>query len=256
MDGERRWSITYRAAVARWQRLVQAAAFYMVWVWLSVAVRASILGGTIFINEIHYDNAGRDVHEMIEVAIPEAWSTDSVLSRLRVTLYNGSSGRPYGRVIALTDFLWDAAQARDGYRFYYRLYGSVQNGAPDGMALSFDMDADGTFEQVQFLSYEGSFVATAGDAAGLMSSDIGVFESGATPPGLSLQLSGTGRRYEDFSWRMPQASTTGAVNRGQSFASRADVPEPRAGLVWWTLAVLVVCGRGYGRRRSATRWRC
>ena len=256
MDSERRWSGAHGAAVARWQRLIQAVAFYGVWVLSSVAVRASILDGRIFINELHYDNAGRDVGEMIEVAVPEAWSTDSVLNRLRVTLYNGSSGRPYGRAIALTDFLWDPAQARDGYRFYYRLYGSLQNGAPDGMALSFDLDADGTFEQVQFLSYEGSFVATAGDAAGLVSSDIGVFESSSTSPGLSLQLSGTGRRYEDFNWQMPQASTTGAVNRGQSFSARAGVPEPRSELVWLILAVLAVCGSSYGRRRSATRLKC
>ena len=49
----------------------------------------------------------------------------------------------------------------------------IQNGAPDGVALS----QNGTL--VEFLSYEGSFAATNGSAAGTTSTDIGVAETGS-----------------------------------------------------------------------------
>ena len=57
----------------------------------------------------------------------------------------------------------------------------IQNGSPDGLAL---VDAGGAV--VEFLSYEGSFTATSGNANGLVSVDIGVSEPG--PIGQSLQL--------------------------------------------------------------------
>ncbi|NOS35787.1 MAG: hypothetical protein GQ522_04025, partial [Deltaproteobacteria bacterium] len=45
----------------------------------------------IFINEIHYDNAGGDVGEAVEIAGP-AWSD---LSGWNIVLYNGNSGGSY-----------------------------------------------------------------------------------------------------------------------------------------------------------------
>ena len=75
----------------------------------------------------------------------------------------------------------------------------------------------------QFLSYEGTFTALNGPALGLTSVDIGVSESGALA-GSSLQLTGAGQIYEDFSWSMGAANTSGAVNSGQRFI--AAVPEP------------------------------
>ncbi len=244
-----------RAPRAAGNRLLWALANMVAIMVFAVPLQASILSGKIFINEVHYDNRGRDVDELIEVAMPVALSTADVLRRLRVTLYHGSSGRPYGPRIVLEDFNFDPAADRDGYRFFYRFYSSLQNGAPDGMALAFDSDADGRYEQVQFLSYEGSFAAVGGDANGLTSIDIGVAESGSVPAGYSLQLGGTGRRYDEFRWQAARAATPGVLNRGQSFAAgRSAVPEPSSLTLWW-LGILATATVAYRRRCTRCQWR-
>ncbi len=76
---------------------------------------------------------------------------------------------------------------------------------------------------VQFLSYEGTFTAVGGPADGITSTDIGVSETSSTPVGDSLQLTGTGTEYEDFTWASPEPSTFGAVNAGQTFSGNAAV---------------------------------
>jgi hypothetical protein len=69
---------------------------------------------------------------------------------------------------------------------------------------------------IQFLSYEGVFTATTGPANGISSTDIGVEESNTTTPsGFSLQLTGTGNTYGDFTWNVPAADSPGALNVGQ-----------------------------------------
>jgi hypothetical protein len=124
---------------------------------------------------------------------------------------------------------------------------SLQNGAPDGIALVDDGGA-----VVQFLSYEGSFTATAGAANGLTSVDIGVAETSATPVGYSLALSGTGREYSDFSWGAAMPSSFGSINGEQFFAPRvspvpsstATVPvPPTGGILLLGILALVVFGR-------------
>ncbi len=76
----------------------------------------------------------------------------------------------------------------------------IQNGSPDGFAL---IDALG--HVVEFLSYEGSFVAAGGPADGLTSIDIGVSES-PSPVGQSL------RRDDEGLWSGPAANTFGFCN--------------------------------------------
>jgi predicted extracellular nuclease len=78
---------------------------------------------------------------------------------------------------------------------------------------------------VQFLSYEGTFVAVGGPADGQTSTDIGVAEDSNTPIGSSLQLVGSGTTYEDFTWAAPSPATFGAFNAGQSFGS-GEPPAP------------------------------
>jgi predicted extracellular nuclease len=51
----------------------------------------------------------------------------------------------------------------------------------------------------------------------LTSTDIGVSETGSEPVGQSLQLTGTGSTYGDFTWQPPAASSFGAINPGQTF---------------------------------------
>jgi predicted extracellular nuclease len=160
----------------------------------------------VFINEIHYDNTSTDAGEAIEVA--GVAGTD--LAGWSIALYNGSSSQlnVYG-TIDLTGVIPDQD---NGYGTLSFARAGIQNGAPDGMAL---LNGGGTV--VQFLSYEGSFVAASGPAAGMTSTDIGISESSSTPVGHSLQLTGTGNAYGDFAWAAAQPNTFGAVNTGQSF---------------------------------------
>jgi hypothetical protein len=46
---------------------------------------------------------------------------------------------------------------------------------------------------------------------------MGVSEGGSDPLGFSLQLTGTGAVYEDFTWQSPADDSFGAVNAGQDF---------------------------------------
>lgn len=116
-----------------------------------------------FINEIHYDDAGADTGEGVEIA--GVAGTD--LTGWSLVLYNGNGGASYG-TIALAGVIDDED---DGYGALGFAVPGLQNGSPDGVAL---VDGDGRV--VQFLSYEGSFTATNGPAQGLTSTDIGVAE--------------------------------------------------------------------------------
>jgi uncharacterized protein len=160
---------------------------------------------TVFINEIHYDNTGADVDEGVEVAGPAG--TD--LAGWQLIPYNGANGLSYAPIITLNGILEDQ-QAGWGTHFFP--ISGLQNGSPDGIAL---VNAAG--EVVQFLSYEGTFTAMNGPAAGMLSTDIGVFQPGTGPIGYSLQLSGTGKTYADFTWTAEAASTYNAPNNGQTF---------------------------------------
>lgn len=169
----------------------------------------------IFINEIHYDNDGTDSGEAIEIFGPAG----SDLSGWSLELYNGGGGSVYG-TLSLSGSIPPYQNGHGTLSFDYT---GLQNGAPDGLALVNNNTPDPTV--VQFLSYEGSFTATAGPANGMTSMDIGVSEIPTTPIGYSLQLTGSGFCYEDFTWSGPMANTFGSMNTGQS-----AVPIP--GAVW------------------------
>ncbi|MFW6170956.1 MAG: PEP-CTERM sorting domain-containing protein [Planctomycetota bacterium] len=195
--------------------------------WLPSTAMAVVVDSEIWINELHYDNAGADENEFVEVAAPAGF-TD--LSNVTLTLYNGNGGQPYGGTTNLDSF--SVSETVDGYTFYAHDI-SLQNGAPDGLALTHES------EVLQFLSYEGQFSATAGPANTLLSTDIGVEETPSTPLGLSLQLAGTGDSYLDFSWQSPAPHTRGTLNQAQSV-----VPEPSSLLLGLTLAMVsVLCWR-------------
>jgi predicted extracellular nuclease len=172
----------------------------------------------VFFNEIHYDNTGTDTGEAIEVAGPAG--TD--LSGWGIVLYNGNGGAPYDTT-SLSGTIPDLGGGFGVVVISYPSNG-IQNGSPDGMAL---VDASSTV--IQFLSYEGTFTALGGPADGLTSTDIGVFENGSGPVGDSLQLTGTGTVYEDFTWAADAPNTFGAFNNGQTFSSVPVTTDP-AGL--------------------------
>lgn len=145
------------------------------------------------ITEIHYDNAGVDVGEAIEIEAP----ADADLSGWSVVRYNGSNGLVYG-TDALSGTVTDLGGGVGTYVIDYPTDG-LQNGPPDGVAL---VGPDGVAE---FLSYEGSFTALDGPAAGLSSVDIGVAEGSTTPIGTSLQLAAGG-------WSGPKCASFGGLN--------------------------------------------
>jgi hypothetical protein len=162
--------------------------------------------GSPWINEFHYDNTGADADEFIEIA--GAAGTD--LTGYSLVLYNGNGGVLYDTV-PLSGIIPDQ---QNGFGTLAFPRAGIQNGSPDGLALVAPGNA-----VVQFLSYEGTFTAVGGPADGLTSTDIGVSEPGTTPAGQSLQLTGTGTQYRDFTWHAEQAETSGAVNTGQSFGA-------------------------------------
>ena len=172
-----------------------------------------------WINEVHYDNTGGDVNEMIEVVVENASSYN--LANLKIHLYNGNDGSVYD-----TDSIagFTLGNIVGNFTIFYLIYpvNGVQNGAPDGMALSYN----NVLIPGQFLSYEGTLVGTTGPAAGQTSVDIGVAELGTDPAGKSLQLSGTGTLYTNFTWQLPATSTAGSLNNNQTFSGFTPDPEP------------------------------
>ena len=170
------------------------------------------LAQSVFINELHYDNAGSDVGEAVEIAGPAG--TD--LAGWTVALYNGSATqRNVYATISLAGVIPDQDNGHGTLSF---ARAGIQNGSPDGLAL---VDGGGTV--VQFLSYEGSFVAVSGPAAGLSSTDIGVAESGSSAVGNSLQLTGPGTAYSDFDWMGSTPNTFGSPNSGQTFGAGGGI---------------------------------
>ncbi len=164
----------------------------------------------VWINEFHYDNAGTDSNEGIELA--GVAGTD--LSAFRLVRYNGSGGTVCG-----TDLLDGLYLDNEGGGFGAVWVGcplnGLQNDGPDGMAL---VEVSGGLTNViQFLGYEGVFTATEGPAAGLTCTDVGVMEAGTEAAGLSLQLAGSGSAAADFTWSGPLPASPGRLNDGQVF---------------------------------------
>ncbi|MBV1928162.1 MAG: Ig-like domain-containing protein, partial [Gammaproteobacteria bacterium] len=183
---------------------------------LLCAFSAQTVMADVFINEIHYDNAGSDVGESIEVA----GDAGTDLSGWSIVFYNGNNSQSY-RTTDLTGVLPNQQDGFGTLDFTLPSNG-IQNGAPDGMAL-----VDPSAQVVQFLSYEGTLTASNGPANGMTSVDIGVSESSGTPVGNSLQLSGSGSQAADFSWEADSANTFGAINTNQTFGGggpQVDTP--------------------------------
>ena len=170
----------------------------------------------VFINEFHYDNSGNDVGEFIEVVVGPAFlgATPSI------QLYNGNNGRSYGSRISLDEFTPGPSNTPGLPTLYFKEISGIQNGAPDGLALAID----GVVRE--FLSYEGTFTAVDGIAAGMTSNPVGVAQGPSTPVGQqSISRTGSGKIAEEFEWQIqPGNHTPGEINIGQSFGAS---PEPQ-----------------------------
>lgn len=159
----------------------------------------------LWVNEVHYDNTGTDANEGVEIA----GAAGTSLSGYSIVAYNGNGGVTYGTT-PLSGTLVNDTQ--NGLAVKWVAIAGLQNDM-DGFALIYQ--APGVTNVIQFLSYEGSFTAANGPAAGLNSTDIGVSEDSSTPTGQSLQLAGTGSQYADFSWIGPVPHTRDQINSNQ-----------------------------------------
>ncbi|WP_369141000.1 ExeM/NucH family extracellular endonuclease [Modestobacter versicolor] len=179
------------------------------------AVAAAAPPATPYLSEFHYDNAGTDAGEFVEVHLPPGTTS----AGLSVVLYNGGNGAVYD-----TDALPVVTAPADAPAVAVVEYpaNGIQNGGPDAIAL---VDAAGAV--LEFLSYEGTMTATGGPAAGTTSTDVGVSEAGTEPAGQSLS-----RRYDAATdalvWSGPAAATPGAVNPA---AAGPVEPPPASGEV-------------------------
>ena len=161
----------------------------------------------VFISEFHYDNDGTDANEGVEVEGPAGLD----LAGWSIVPYNGNGGGTYTpHSVALSGVIADDC---DGRGVIWFPIAGLQNG-PDGIALVAPGD-----NVVEFISYEGSFAATNGAAAGMTSTDIGVSQTASTPAGETLQRDAAG------TWTGPKSETTGSCN-GQT-----EPPAPASPIV-------------------------
>ena len=181
----------------------------------------------IFINEIHYDNAGADTGEFVEIAGPAG--TD--LAGWSLVFYSGSTPTNATQYDALS-LGGTIVDQQNGFGTIAFPRAGIQNGASDAIALF-----DGT-NVVQFLSYEGTVTAGNGVATGLDSVDIGVAETSSTPVGSSLQLTGSGSDSSDFTWAAPSADSPGSINESQRFL--AAVPDDSSALLLLSLGLMAL----------------
>lgn len=172
--------------------------------------------GQVWINEIHYDDAGSDNDEFIEIGCNKQVD----VTGFRVVLYNGNNGLVYNEDEDSAT-LSGVCSPVDNF-IVYSPTGGIQNGGPDGIAL-----IDSNELVIQFISYEGFFTAGNGPAESVTSVDIGVSENGSTIEGESLQLVGEGCGVEDFTWKSGIVSTKGSMNNGQNIGCESE-SEPEA----------------------------
>jgi predicted extracellular nuclease len=187
-------------------------------------VRALQAPGDIFISEFHYDNAGTDEGEFVEVTAPAGTN----LTGWSVVLYNGSGGASYDTDV-LTGTVADQSVGFGTLVVEYPTNG-LQNGSPDGIAL---VDNNGSV--VEFLSYEGVFVATAGPANGVTSDDVGVSQNGSGPLGASIDR--TDIVPGGYTFVSNSDNTKGAPNPGLVI-NGITIPEPASD------PVTASCGTG------------
>jgi DNA/RNA endonuclease G (NUC1) len=167
---------------------------------VTVIGTATIVPSTTFVSEVHYDNSGTDADEKIEIEGDALTSLDG----WSLVMYNGSPGSLTLGVYAtipLTGSIPATCGARGVVVINFPVNG-IQNGEADGWAL---INAQGQVTELK--SYEGTFTATGGPAAGLPSAAIGADESAAPTAGRSVQRAGNGV------WFGPRRNTFGACNQ-------------------------------------------
>jgi len=83
-----------------------------------------------------------------------------------------------------------------------------------------------------------------GAANGQLSQDIGVSETDNAIAGHSLQLTGIGSTYTDFTWSGPAIDSPGSINTGQTFNAQS-IPDNAATI---GLLLIALSSLGISRR--------
>jgi hypothetical protein len=169
---------------------------------------------SVFVNEIHYANAGVDSGEFVEIAGPSG--TD--LSGSEVVLYDGETGAAYATV-PLTESLGANGTAVVGF--------PVEGIQDRQGALALVSGGDVS----ELLSWGGTVAATDGPAAGMTSTDVGITEGDDADADSSLQRAGTGAVGDDFTWRGPMPASPGTTNEGQVLTTQSVDESNMPGLV-------------------------
>ena len=195
-----------------------------------IACASASPGATAFISEFHYDNAGTDTGEFVEVYV-EAGTT---LADVSVVLYNGNGGAPYNSETADN---MTAGSSIDFGGVIYNIFtwslpsNGIQNGAPDGIAIGH------AAALCEFISYEGSFAGVGGIADGITSIDIIASQGSATTPGSSIErIDGGWESIDDGT------NSAGLANPGLTMN---PIPEPSV----LVLGILTLLGFAARRRR-------
>ena len=94
--------------------------FSFLYIIIGLSLVVTVNATPVFINEIHYDNAGSDLNEGVEIAGPA--NTD--LSGWQLVLYNGGNGQPYS-TISLAGIFSDLMS---GFGVLSFAYSGIQNG--------------------------------------------------------------------------------------------------------------------------------
>ena len=178
-------------------------------------VEGTVAEAKPWVNEINYDPEGTDSGEFVEFAAPEGFDATG----WRFQLINGTTGAVYAanQLVNLTK------TTSGGLDLYVvnRNAGGLRNG-PDGVAVinpgpdGVHATADDSCEML--VSYEGVLTNAQGLCVGVTSVEITPNQEGEAPVGQSLQLTGTGSSYADFTW-VAAANTNGAVNDGQTYGA-------------------------------------
>ncbi len=196
---------------------------------LCLTVSSTSHASITFINEFHYDNDGPDIGEGVEIA----GSAGQSLEGWSVLFYNGNNGEVY-KSETLSGSIDDEG---DGFGALAFSVDGLQNGPADGIAL---VDADSNV--IEFISYEGSLLATNGAATGLNSVDVGIAEPMNLESGFSIQRTGSGLLSDNFDWEI-QSASFGLINNEQEFVSA--IPLPAA----LPLFISSLCGLVFSVRR-------
>lgn len=180
----------------------------------------------LWINELHYDNAGVDTLEGFEVAGPAG--TD--LACYKAYLYNGNGGVVYDS-LPLSGILPNEG-CGFGAIWFPLPSGGLQNGAPDGLAIAFmpsvtGCGSPGSDQLIDFITYEGALTATSGIASGIAAVNIIASEAANSPVGTSIQvLNGpeNGLATNLRVWCSGKIRTPGVLNAGQNFCATPPAP--------------------------------